>query len=125
MRILHIYTDEQLPKLYRQANLFVLPANCRAEAFGTVLLEAMTSGLPCITTEVGSGTSWVVQHGESGLVVPSGDVESMVSSIRKVLDHKELHESMSSTALKRARSEFTFDLLSERVLELYRNCREN
>jgi glycosyltransferase involved in cell wall biosynthesis len=45
--------DAELPDWYGRAHIFVLPANARAEAFGTVLLEAMASGLPCITTEVG------------------------------------------------------------------------
>ncbi|MFN2283244.1 MAG: glycosyltransferase, partial [Anaerolineae bacterium] len=55
--------DADLPAQYHAAHFFVLPANARAEAFGTVLLEAMASGLPCVSTEVGSGTSWVVQDG--------------------------------------------------------------
>ncbi len=61
--------DADLPGLYASADIFVLPANSRAEAFGMVLLEAMASGLPCVTTEVGSGTSFVVVmcHYRSGI----------------------------------------------------------
>jgi rhamnosyl/mannosyltransferase len=78
--------DADLPKQYHQAHVFVLPANARAEAFGMVLQEAMASGLPCITTELGTGTSWVVQDGVTGLVVPPRDPQSLADAIRDLLD---------------------------------------
>ena len=78
VRFLGDVEDDDLPSVYRRAHLFVLPANARAEAFGSVLLEAMSSGLPCVTTEVGSGTSWVVQDGATGLVVPGVMIIALV-----------------------------------------------
>ncbi|MER3469682.1 MAG: glycosyl transferase family 1, partial [Thermoflexus sp.] len=72
-----------LPALYHAADLFVLPATARAEAFGTVLLEAMAAGLPVVTTEVGTGTTWVV--GEAGWVVPPGDPQALAAAIREIV----------------------------------------
>ncbi len=114
-------SDDDLPGIYRSADLFVLPANCRAEAFGTVLLEAMASGLPCITTDVGSGTSWVVQNGDTGFVIPAGDIRSLVSSVRNVLQNKNLRNSMAESARRRARDHFSEKLLCDRVMTLYRS----
>jgi len=76
--------ESDLPDYYRRADLFVLAANARAEAFGTVLLEAMASGLPCIATELGTGTSWVVQQERTGLVIPPGDVAAMVRAMDRL-----------------------------------------
>ena len=61
--------------------LFVLPANARSEAYGMVLTEAMASGLPCVTTEVGTGTSWVVQDGVTGAVVPPSSPDALAAAI--------------------------------------------
>lgn len=82
VRFLGEIPDERLPAVYRSARLFVLPCNCRAEAFGTVLAEALASGLPCITCEVGSGTSSVVRDGVTGRVVPPSNPEALSEAIR-------------------------------------------
>ena len=79
------WTTTTCPGIYHQATAFVLPANARSEAFGTVLLEAMASGLPCVTTEVGTGTSWVVQDGVTGLVVPPSDPAALANAIGRLL----------------------------------------
>lgn len=63
---------------YNLADLFVLTS--RVEGFGLVLAEAMASGCPAVTTDVG-GCSEVV--GDSGVVVPSGSVESVAEAIRR------------------------------------------
>ncbi|MGC9350202.1 MAG: glycosyltransferase, partial [Anaerolineae bacterium] len=77
-------SDAELPDHYRATTLFVLPANARAEAFGTVLLEAMASGLPCVATEVGSGTSWVVRDGVTGRVVPPQAPDAMAAVVQEL-----------------------------------------
>ena len=73
--------DSGLPAVYRAADVFVLPCNCRAEAFGTVLAEALSSGVPCVTCEVGSGTSTVVRDGLSGRVVPPSDPGALAAAL--------------------------------------------
>ena len=49
--------------------MFVLPSIFKSEAFGIVLLEAMANGIPLISTELGTGTSYVNSDGETGYVV--------------------------------------------------------
>ncbi len=111
--------DEDLPECYRQADIFVLPANARAEAFGTVLLEAMACGLPCITTEVGSGTSWVVEDGVTGLVVPPRDPEALATAIRSLLDAPDKMSEMGKAGRNRVEAEFTTDKMVARVQAVY------
>lgn len=111
--------DEALPALYHRAHVFVLPANARAEAFGTVLLEAMASGLPCVTTEVGTGTSWVVQDGVTGLVVPPRDPQALAVALRSLLDDPSLRQRMGEAGRARVEEQFTQEQMVERVEAVY------
>jgi len=116
--------DESLPGCYRGADLFVLPANARAEAFGTVLLEAMASGLPCITTEVGTGTSWVVQDGVTGLVVPPRDPQALAEAIRSLVEDHGRRAAMGQAARARVEAEFTTGRMIARVQAVYEDVLE-
>jgi rhamnosyl/mannosyltransferase len=111
--------DADLPALYHQAHLFVLPANARAEAFGTVLLEAMASGLPCVTTEVDTGTSWVVQDGITGLVVPPKSPGALTEAIQSLLDAPRRRAAMGQAARARVVAEFTQEQMVARVQAVY------
>jgi len=113
--------DDALPAEYHRASLFVLPANARAEAFGTVLLEAMASGLPCVTTEVGTGTSWVVQDGVTGRVVPARDPQALAQAIAGILTDPALLRQMGQAARARVEAEFTQSLMVDRVMAAYRD----
>ncbi|HNT74752.1 MAG TPA: glycosyltransferase [Anaerolineae bacterium] len=113
--------DADLPQAYRRAHLFVLPANARAEAFGTVLLEAMAAGLPCVSTEVGSGTSWVVQDGVTGRVVPPKAPTVMALAIRELLADPQHLAEMGRAAHARVQAEFTQERMVERVMEIYQS----
>lgn len=69
------------------ARALILPSNSRAEAFGVVLLEAMMLYKPMITTEIGTGTSWVNKHEVTGLVVPKSSPEALSNSINWMIDN--------------------------------------
>jgi len=112
-------TDTALPSVYQHADVFVLPANARAEAFGLVLLEAMASGLPCITTELGTGTSWIVQDGITGLVVPPRDPRTLAEAICYLRDNPTRRMIMSDRARARLEAEFTQSRMIERVQAVY------
>jgi rhamnosyl/mannosyltransferase len=114
--------DDALPGLYRQAHIFVLPANARAEAFGTVLLEAMASGLPCVTTEVGTGTSWVVQDGVTGRVTPPQDVRALADALAALLADPPLCAQMGQAARARVLAEFDQARMVEWVLAVYEDA---
>ncbi|GAB6050005.1 D-rhamnosyltransferase WbpZ [Hydrogenophilus islandicus] len=57
-------------ELLAGATALILPSNHRSEAFGLVLLEAAAFARPAITTELGTGTSEIVEHGTTGYVIP-------------------------------------------------------
>lgn len=125
VRFLGRVSDEELPRLFASADIFVLPANARAEAFGKVLMEAMATGLPCITTEVGSGTSFIVQDGVTGLVVPKQSPEGLITAVNHLLAHPQLRQKMGQAGQQRVLTQFTVEQMVQRVDNVYRELLEN
>jgi len=74
-------SDEEVHALHRVARFFVFPSQVRAEAFGLSLLEAMTAGLPAITCEIGTATSFVNQHMQTGIVVAPADASALAHAM--------------------------------------------
>jgi rhamnosyl/mannosyltransferase len=109
-----------LPGLYAAADVFVLPSNSRAEAFGIVLLEAMAAGLPCITTELSTGTSYVVQGGVTGFVVPPRSPYELAQAINGLLADSELRRTMGAAGQRRVLREFTVEKMAARIEAVYR-----
>ncbi len=112
-------TDGELPAYYAGADIFVLPACERSEAFGLVQLEAMAAGKPVVSTELGTGTSYANLDGETGLVVPPADPAALASAINTLLDDKELREKMGRRGQERTRAEFGLLKLADRIEEIY------
>ncbi len=119
IRFLGDISDEHLPAYFQASDLFVLPSSQRSEAFGIVLLEAMAAGTPLISTELNTGTSWVNQHGKTGLVVPPRDPDALTQAINSLLADDARRQQMGANAQHRARTEFDFSLLVDRLLDLY------
>ena len=111
--------DAGLPALYHAADLFVLPACERSEAYGLVQVEAMAAGRPVISTELGTGTSFVNRHGETGLVVPPRDPQALAQACRELLADPERRRCLGAQARRRALSEFGLDRMVQRVEEVY------
>ena len=115
--------DAELPAVYAAGDVFVLPAVARSEAFGIVLLEAMAAGLPCVSTELGTGTSWVNQDGITGRVLPPGEPALLAAVLGELLADEGLRERMGRSARARVESELTAARLVERVMQVYAEVR--
>ena len=114
-------SDDELAALYHACDVFVLPSITRQEAFGVVQLEAMASGKPVISTDLGTGVGWVNHHGETGLVVPPGDVPALRDAMQRLLADPALCATMGAAAAHRARSVFAVDRMIDLTLALYRD----
>lgn len=112
-------SDAELPAYYFGADVFVLPACERSEAFGLVQLEAMAAGKPVVSTELGTGTSYANLNGETGLVVPPADPAALTAAINKLLDDRELREEMGRRGQARVRAEFSLSRMVERIEKVY------
>lgn len=103
---------EDLDREYRTAAALVLPSIQRSEAFGIVLVEALHRGTPLVTTELGTGTSWVNRDGLTGRVVTPGDPLALASAIRELCTNRAAWDRYAAGAVERAR-----DFAPERMLE--------
>ncbi len=113
-------SDAELRSLFERATLFCLPSTYRAEAFGVVLIEAMTYGLPIVASEIpGSGVPWVNQHGVSGLNVPVGDSIALAEACNQILMSPELRKRLSEGARQRFAAEFTEEVSVSRMMQTY------
>lgn len=92
VRFLGFVPQSKLPELYAVSDVFVLPSYY--DTFGAVILEAMASGLPIVTTE-GVGAAYdLVEHGVNGFVVPVGSANKIATSLLKLLENESLRRQM-------------------------------
>jgi glycosyltransferase involved in cell wall biosynthesis len=81
------------------------------------LLESFASGLPVVTTDAG-GISYLVQDGETGLVVRKGDYEAMAASALRLLEDDELAMKITSQAREEVRR-YSWDAVRGEWLAVY------
>ena len=107
---------QALAALYRQATIYAMPSHY--EGLPTVLLEAMASGCPIVSTRVG-GVPNIVEEGKSGLLVEPHQPKSMARAINSLLSDKERRSQLGEAARKIAESRFSWAAISSRYLEQY------
>ena len=104
----------ELPSYYSAADVFVLPSDS-GEAFGLVAIEAMACGIPVITTELGTGTSYHNIDGVTGRVIPPKNEEEIAKAIKEILfENPERYK--KENIIKRA-AEFSYENFEKNVVE--------
>lgn len=116
----HIGADKEgrkaLVRLYTQATLYAMPSHY--EGLPTVLLEAMASHCPIVTTNVG-GVPHIVQDEKSALLVEPQQPQRLADAINRLLTEPELCQRLGSEARRIAESRFSWPAISARYLEQY------
>lgn len=112
--------EDLLPDVYRAADLFCLPSTSEAETFGLAAIEAMASGLPVITTEVGTATSVVNVDGTTGVVVPAGDPSALAEALTALLGDPGSRVDMGAAARDHAVAHFSRTTMLDSIDRLYR-----
>jgi glycosyltransferase involved in cell wall biosynthesis len=116
--------DDEVLALYHAATVFVLPSTNRAETLGIVQLEAMACGRSLICTELGTGTSYVNQHGVTGLVVPPNDPAALAAAIHHLAANPTLAATMGVAGRRRVEQEFAREVMLDRTLAFYHEALE-
>ena len=112
--------DEDLPAYFGACNVFCLSSVQKTEAFGIVQIEAMSCGKPVVATRIPhSGTSWVNEHGMSGLNVAPENAKELAEAIMAIAGDRQTYEKFAAGARKRYRDTFTKERMINNVLEIY------
>ncbi len=109
---------EDLPRAYQAADVHVLPSIDYSEAFGVVTLEAMSTGIPSIVSDL-PGVRQVIAPNETGSLVLSGDVASLTATLDRYCGDEAYTKACGARARIRACAHFDEKNLAKRLLEVY------
>lgn len=110
-------SSEQVKALLAVADIFVLPS--RQEGLPVAILEAMAGNVAVIATPVGAISDAIVD-GQTGLLVPPGDVPALATALVRLIDDTTLREALSRQARARFEEKFTIDRTADQTAALYR-----
>ena len=106
----------ELDRLYGRAAVLACPS--RREGFGVVCAEAMAHGRPVVASAVG-GLLDLVVDGETGVLVPPGDVTALRKALERLLADPDLRARMGAAARERIRAHFSAEAATRATIELY------
>ena len=109
--------QSDLAEHYRGSDLFVLPSV--SESCAMALLEAMSSGLPAIVSDVGGNTE-IVRHEEKGLLFKPASIEELATALRKLAKSPALRARMSENNIKKIQSQHSWAQIARRYEDVYR-----
>lgn len=119
--VLFLGKQEAVSDLIRLADVFLLPSE--SESFGLSALEAMSSGVPVISTAIG-GLPELNIHGETGFLEKLGDVDSMADDAIKILSDSKLAAQLGANARRRALENFGTDKIVNTYIDYYQRVLE-
>jgi len=112
----------EIPELLAALDVFVLPS--LSESMPNSLMEAMSAGQPVIVSAVG-GCKELVLHGETGMLVPPQDPETLAKQIVQLLEEPELRERLGREARNHAEAEFDIKQAVVRLEAIYDELLDN
>ena len=104
-----------LSTYYRAADVVLVPS--RSESFGLVALEASACGIPVVASGVG-GLLTLVDHGETGFLVPDRDPAAFARHVAAILDDPALAAELGRRGAARSRR-YTWSLAAARLRRVY------
>ena len=116
VRVLPARPRDEIFRLYREADVFVLPT--WREGFPNVVIEAMAAGLPVVATPVGAIPE-AIEDGKSGLLVPVNDTTALEAALRRLIDDPTLRRTLGAAARERAVAMFSLESVVARLGALY------
>ena len=111
--------DEDKAALLELCYSVVFPSHLRSEAFGITLLEGAMYGKPLISSEIGTGTTYINIDQETGVVVPPSDPQALRAAMTTLWQDPELVQRYGENAAKRFQALFTSERMAESYIELY------
>lgn len=119
-----VTSDDEFAAYMHASRALILPSINEAEAFGLVLLEAMSCGKPVITTNLNSGVRFVNKANETGLMVPVMDASRLAEAMEKLKNDETLYAQMAQNAKAHFLEHFLISTCSERYESVYKSLLE-
>lgn len=113
----HISHDEMVA-LFNVSDIFIRTPI--SEGFGNSYVEAMAAGLPCVATKVGGIVDFISDK-ETGVFAEVGNPQSIVDSVKLLIEDKELYKKIQSNALKMVREKYSWELISKEMKNIFLN----
>jgi glycosyltransferase involved in cell wall biosynthesis len=117
VRRLGVLDAQQKRDFFAGLDVFALPS--RSDSFGLVLLEAWANGVPNVAYRAG-GVAGVIRHGEDGLLVRCGDVDSLAQALEHLAADPACRRQLGQAGQERTRREFRWEDKLRRVRDVYR-----
>lgn len=99
------------------SDLLALPSY--HEGLPVAIIEAMAAGLPIVSTTVG-GIPELIQNGENGFLVTSGDIDALAAAIIDILSNDELMSKMSNNNKKKVLEEYDISIIIKQIDSIYK-----
>jgi len=110
--------------LLQLSKSFVFPSHLRSEAFGVSLLEAQLFSKPLISCNIGTGSSYVNQHEQTGLIVAPADPKALSDAMEYINSQPELAKHYGENSYRRLKKMFTNDIQCSKYLTIYQKLME-
>ncbi len=110
--------------LYSLCLAFVFPSHLRSEAYGVSLLEAAAFGCGLISCEINTGTSYINQDKETGIVVPPAQPSALRLAMETLVNNSQLAKTYGEAARQRYENVFKADKMAETCIQLYKQVLE-
>jgi len=115
--------NDTLNNLLQDCDIFCLSSIERTEAFGLVLLEAMSYSKPIVITRVkGSGMNWVTQNNQTALFAEKQNPEDLAEKINSLISNKELAKKLGNNGYKRLTKHFNIKTIEQQTEQVYQFC---
>lgn len=112
-------SDSEKVAILELSYAVVFPSNLRSEAFGVSLLEGAMYGKPLISSEIGTGTSYINKNKITGLVVPPNNPAELRKAMDYLWNNKNEADEMGKNAQKRYQELFTAERMVKSYNEIY------
>jgi glycosyltransferase involved in cell wall biosynthesis len=110
-------TRTDVSDLLNESDVFVLPS--KREGLPMVLLEAMATGLPVISSDVG-GIGEVIENGKNGILVDAGNEHQLADAISELLSNDKKMKQLGQSGRDQVLKKYSLDMISTQYMNLYR-----
>ncbi len=108
---------EEMPGIYRRADVFLLPS--RFEGCGFSLLEAMAEGCAPVASDIQGSVRTILDNGHAGKLAPVGNARAFAKAVLELESDRSMLRKMQDAAFARVSSEYTLDRMEQAYAKVF------